>query len=331
VAATLASSAFSLCQFGDPFHNPSMRLASNLALALLGCSTQPVGVEPPATRATAVPEPAASAAGAPTAIAAVAQVPEGEPCGELGCRLFDTPEQAFAAVLAKAPRVLGIGEAHAQKGTEGVASATDRFTRLLLPLLRDKAGDVVIELMMGAECGGAEKQVASAQKPVTEPQSTGNKNEFVTLGNEAKKLGIQPHPLRPSCDQLKAAADAGPDTVAKLLGLIAELSVDLVAKILSRNQREGRDRMVVVYGGALHNDASPAPGREDWSYATKVKTMAPGYVELDLIVPEYIKDTPAWTGLPWYPHYRAAEHGEHVVLFEPAAGSYVIVFPSSSK
>jgi hypothetical protein len=300
------------------------------ALCAAACSTQPVAEPAAATAAPTAEAPAPSTP--PAASTAIATAPAGEPCGELGCRLFDSPEQAFAAVLAKQPRVLGIGEAHAQKGTEEVTSATDRFTHALLPLLRDRAGDLVVELMMGAECGGAEKQVASAQKPVVEPQAAGNKNEFIALGNEAKKLGIQPHPLKPSCDQLKAAADAGADTVPRMLALIADLSVDLVGKILARNQRDGRERLVVVYGGALHNDATPPADRADWSYAPRVQSLAPGgYVELDLIVPEYIKDSPAWTALPWYGHYHPAEQGKRVVLFEPAPGSYVLIFPQTTK
>src|SRR5262245_36176227 len=89
-----------------------------LVLVAASCNGQPGGAPPIAT----APPAASSAAAAPSAAA-----PSGE-CAALGCRLFDTPADAFRAVLETKPLVIAIGEAHAQKGTEGIASSAKRFT-----------------------------------------------------------------------------------------------------------------------------------------------------------------------------------------------------------
>jgi len=51
------------------------------------------------------------------------------------------------------------------------------------------------------------------------------------------------------------------------------------------------------------------------------------YVELDVIVPELVKDTEAWRAQPWYAHYDATEAGAHALLYNPAPGSYALILP----
>jgi hypothetical protein len=53
-------------------------------------------------------------------------------------------------------------------------------------------------------------------------------------------------------------------------------------------------------------------------------------VELDIIVREYIKDNDSWRALPWYAHFDREKHRDKVVLFRPAPGSYVMIFPGGA-
>jgi hypothetical protein len=100
------------------------------------------------------------------------------------CRLFDTAEAAFAAILAEHPDVaiLALGESHAQRGSEGVASTTKRFTEQLLPKLDGRATDLVLELWVADPACSKKKvaAVADKQREVTEKQAEGNQNEFVS-------------------------------------------------------------------------------------------------------------------------------------------------------
>ena len=136
--------------------------------------------------ACAAPSPAPIRTAAPSPLLAPAAPVAADPkaCGELGCQEYSSAEKAFAQVLAEEPRVLALGEAHAQKGSEGVASTAKRFGEQLLPLLRGRATDIVIELLIAdGKCGKpVEEHVAEQQRPVTENQAASNQNEFIELG-----------------------------------------------------------------------------------------------------------------------------------------------------
>ncbi|MCC6668164.1 MAG: hypothetical protein IT375_30750 [Polyangiaceae bacterium] len=242
--------------------------------------------------------------------------------------------EAIAVVLAKKPLVIGIGEAHAQKGTEDVPSTTKRFTEQILPTLQGRASFLAVELMLpNPKCQKETKQVAKQQKPVTEPQAETNQNEYVVLGKRAKALGIVPDLLRPSCDDLTRITQAGAGDIGIMLETIAKLTRETAVTELGRNKQAGKQElMVVAYGGALHNDVAPRPGRETWTYGPDLaKATGDRYLELDLIVPEYIKDTDTWTSLPWFKHYDRDKLGDKVVLFSPTPTSYVLVFPKTTR
>jgi hypothetical protein len=224
--------------------------------------------------------------------------------------------------------VLAIGEAHAQKGSESVDSSTKRFTEQLLPRLQGKATDLVLELWVAdGKCGKQEQQVAKKQQPVTENQAEGNQNEFVTLGNTSKAFGVRPHVLRPTCQEYERILAAQND-VGQMLTMIADATAKLVEQILK--VRNAPDKMVIAYGGAMHNDLAPREGRESFSFGPRLKQATAGrYVELDIIVPEYVKDTEAWRALPWVAHYDRDKLGGRAVLFNPAPDSYVLIFPAT--
>ena len=304
-----------------------MRLAMALLVALaspLGCNVQPMGAPTPPA---ATPLPAVAIAAVSTA------TPAASGCVELGCRLFDTPADAFRAVLESKPLVIAVGEAHAQKGTEGIPSSAKRFTGELLPLLEGRASDLLVELMAPpAGCKKVTEEVKTRQKVVTEKQTESAQSEYVIMGNEAKKRGMVPDLLRPSCADLDAIDKAGAEAIGASLATIARLTKIKVGELLDRNARAGAERIVATYGGAMHNDLTPPPERAAWSFGPDLAARAAGrYVEIDLFVPEFIQDTESWKKLPWYPHFDRDRHPEKTTLFNPRPGSYVLIFPRTQR
>lgn len=279
--------------------------------------------------------PHVDASPAPPAASAVAEASPraGQPCGALDCRLFDAPEDAFAVVLAQRPRALGIGEAHAQKGMDGVDSSTKRFTERLLPLLRDRASDLLVELMLPPTgCKKAEKKVRAKQQEVVERQAETNQSEYVTMGEAARRLGLVADALRPSCEDLAVIAQAGDLAVPRMLETIARLAAAKAKELLGRREKAGVDKMVVLYGGALHNVAAPKPDRAAWSFGPELLRATGGrYVELSMFVPESIQDSDSWRALAWVPHYDRAAHGAKTALFRTGPSSWALIFPASPR
>ena len=246
-------------------------------------------------------------------------------CGTMPCELFDSPEAAFDRVLESQPLVLGVGETHAQKDDPPVPSATKRFADTLLPRLDGKARDMVIELWVAnGKCGQkTEKQVATQQADVTKPQAATNQSEFFQLGNVAKAHNIFPQALVPNCGDYARILDAGSGDVGEMLAMIARVTGDTVLQALEKKRG-----MVVAYGGALHNDIAPAPGREAMSFGPRLdKETHEKYVELDLIVPEFVKDNEVWKSFAWHAQYDRKLQGNKTILFEPTPGSFILIFP----
>jgi hypothetical protein len=304
-------------------------------LGLLVAATLAACGSPPAARPAATPAPTSSAilppapgpvaSGAPAPLAAPQR---GRVCGDLDCLAFDSPRAAFEQALLGAPRVVAIGEAHAQKAAPGVESATARFARELLPALAPRVKGIVIELLApDRRCERHEEQaVAERTKPVTEPQRDTNQSEFLALGFEAKKLGIRAEPLIPTCDELKAVLTSDND-VGALLELIANVTLRETVDFLDHQKPEYG---IAIYGGLLHNDVTPKQGEEPWSFGPRLREHAhDSYVEIDLIVPELVQNVPPWTDLPWFSHYDPTRADRVTLLYRTGPLSYVLIFPRS--
>jgi len=251
----------------------------------------------------------------------------------MDCELFDSPAAALEAVLKEKPRVIGIGESHAQKGQEEIPSVTKRFTEQFLPLVEGKASDVVLEVWVAdGKCGKEkEKKAAEAQKPVTQNQAKTNQNEFVALGDAANAKGIKPHILRAKCDDYDAIVKAGPDGVIVMLEMIARLMDEKVKALVEKNEKAQQgDKIVLTYGGAIHNDIAARKGREKWTFGPDLTQATGGkYIELDLVVPEFIQDNEAWKSLPWYPHFNKDAAPTKTTLIRPTKNSFVLIFPKT--
>jgi hypothetical protein len=279
-----------------------------------------------------------SCKGKPTALAAVPSatpVPavsqgHGVPCGELDCMQYDSPALAFRDAIAGDPRIVSVGEAHAQKGAS-VPSSAKRFAGEILPALAARASDLVVELMMPPTgCAPKVAVVREAQAPATSRQAAGDQGEYVAMGDAARKLGIVPDLLRPTCADLDAIEDAGDDAIDASLRTIKRLTTEKVKKLVDRDSRVAgdADKIVLTYGGAIHNDRDPTPERRPWSFGPDFDAYTQGrYVEIDLYVPEFIEATDAWKKLPWYAHYDATKLGSKTTMFRVRERSYVILFP----
>jgi hypothetical protein len=305
--------------------------------------------EATASEAGALPSSTSSEPGASRTAAALASsgaeppVARGIPCGALSCLQFDSPRDALLAALAARatgatagdePRVVALGEAHAPKGATA-PSAARRFTEELLPLFAGRASDLLVELMMPPQgCADAAAEVRQKQAPATSKQAPTNQNEYLTMGERARALGIVPDMLRPSCADLDGVRDAGDGAIEASLAMIARLSTAQAEKLLDRDARSDADRSkrVVVYGGMLHNDLDPPPERAKWSYAPALSAKTGGkIVSVDLIVPEYIVDDATWRGLAWFPHYDRARLGTRTTLFRLSERSFVLVFAETPR
>ncbi len=116
--------------------------------------------------------------------------------------------------------------------------------------------------------------------------------------------------------------------IAALLELIATISVRESVDFLDRQSPE---RALALYGGLLHNDLTPDAEHAAWSYGPRVAEHASGsYVELDLIVPELIRNEPPWTNLAWFSHYEPARSDGQTLLYRTGSASFVLIFPKTA-
>ena len=139
--------------------------------------------------------------------------------------------------------------------------------------------------------------------------------------------------LEVGCDDYKQLLGAGKVDYARLLGMItkhlrgkAERLVKLRTKKPAAAKKRGRPRrLVVVYGGALHNDLYPYDDLKDFTFGQALKQRTGGrYVEVDLYVPEYVEKDKNLAKERWFPLLRLASP-RGVVLIERGVGSYILL------
>lgn len=251
-------------------------------------------------------------------------------CSGVPCRRFATARDAFEFVLEEQPRVLGIGEAHAQKGG-GLEATASWFARELLPALEGRASDLLLEAMMPPRgCAVATTAAKTAQREVTERQTETAQSDYIALGEAARARGIVPDLLRPSCADVAAMGDAGADLVAVSMRTIARLSHAQAKRLLAR-PIEGEKSIVVLYGGAFHNDLTPDAEREAWSYgpelAAETAETNGRYVALDLFARQAVLTSASYRRFSWFLAAENAASEEGVLLLRPEPRSYVLLAP----
>jgi len=245
-------------------------------------------------------------------------------CSGFTCYKFETSREALVPLLLHhKAQVIAFGEAHAPGGFVGT-STVKRFTDDLLPTLAEGSSHLLLELLNPPK-EGCEKEKAAAQKEsekITEGQAAENQNEYLVLGTQARKLGVVPDILWSTCEDLAfiASPEGG---VFAMMEAIARLSEKTLMQQL-HSTKKGRP-LVLAYGGALHNDVTPRPGRETWSYGpAMMKHTGGSYVEIDLIVPELITDSESWKSFVWYNAYQALSHEQGAILMQWGERSYTL-------
>jgi hypothetical protein len=235
---------------------------------------------------------------------------------------------AVTSVLPLSTRLVGIGELHARTDLPSAPSTLARFTEAVLPALADRTSDLVLETWTtDPSCGKVSAQATESLRAATRrPAAT--QDDLGSLVQNAKQRGVRAHAMRVTCDDYRAMADGGDQAIVHMMDLTTAELTRLSTALLTRSPNEARP-LVIVYGGALHNDRFPDTGVETWSYAAAVEQPSrQTYVELDLIVPELAEVDPATARKPWAPLLGVSRR---VVTYRRGERSYVIILPRAAK
>jgi hypothetical protein len=272
--------------------------------------------------------------GAAVAVAILAQPPPAAPVvlAPVG-RARPTAAAALEAPLAGAAGVVAFGEVHQDEAGVATRSALARFTDEILPALAPRASHLIVETWMTTgSCGKAEAQVTEDVAKTTErPAET--ENEIVRLIRRAKESGVAPHVLSVSCAEYAALVGGKKEGVDydKLLKLTERHLETAIRQALFLPRSAARP-LVLVYGGALHNDLHPARALAPYAFGGAIHALLKGdYREVDLYVPEFVERLPAMRGERWYDAWREAARGQDaagaVVSIPRSARSTILVFP----
>lgn len=292
-----------------------MRRSVLLVIAmLLGCRKD---APPPP------PDPVASA----TPSASTPKLAPFVECGPLECRAYRDFATAFEATLIDGPRVVAIGEAHAKKGLEWVDTSAKRFTAEIVPRLKGRASDLLLELMAPAQgCETAKKETQKQLGKIGKDQQVEAPNELVTLGKAAEKEGIKVSQLHPTCKDFAAIAQSKSPPLTVLQTITTSIVRDTVAALKDRPV----DKLFVIYGGAFHTEPSPPPERAEFSVASEVAKAAGGkYASVHVFVREYIDQT--WDIWEWYPQFKPNEHRDDYVLLHPKPQHWVLITAAAKR
>lgn len=234
---------------------------------------------------------------------------------------------AFTHIMRDRPRVLGVGELHVRTDKGPTQSALSRFSAEAMPALGPQVSDLVIETWIvdpACKIGGAATQrVETAMK---RPEST--KHEIGGLIGIIKQNGIKAHVMRLTCDDLAAVAPPEGVDAEKLLGVVTrELGRVSRSAVRYRDERAEPRPLIVVYGGALHNDLYPYKSTAQWSYAPALDEATGGrFVEVDLYLPELVEGQALYEAEAWYPLLAKAPP-DKILLIERAPHSWLAILP----
>jgi hypothetical protein len=271
--------------------------------------------------------PPAAAAPAPSA----APAPASAPRAELPHRLFPTAAAALEHVLERTrPRIVGFGEFHQQEATRSIRSTLERFSRDLLPGIAPRTSDLVVEAWVSSgECGDDEREVVAEVEQVSRrPAATENEN--LSLLKAARSLGVEPHILRMSCADYRrvVGGEAGLDYFA-LLELVGQRLERKGLAVHASRSAESREGLIALFGGAVHNDLEPAEDFAAFSFGPGIDRAIDGrYVEVDLLVPEFVAASDDARGEQWYALFDRLVAPDRAVLIERGPRSFVIGFPT---
>jgi hypothetical protein len=242
---------------------------------------------------------------------------------------FPSAAAAVTTFLASATGVVAFGELHQTGQTAGVRSTLARFIDEILPAIAPRTAHLIVETWVSSgRCGESENHVtADVARTTKRPAET--ENEIVRLLRRAKELGVAPHVLEVGCDEYKSLVGAGGSVdYDRLLTITGQHLGRAIQQALALPRPADRP-LVIVYGGALHNDLHPAPAMAAYSFGPATDALTNGaYRELDLYLPELARALPALRAEPWYPVWRRAHRGSGVLMIRRDPRSAIVVFPS---
>jgi hypothetical protein len=253
---------------------------------------------------------------------------------------FPSLAAAVTTFLGDATGVVAFGELHQTAQTAGLRSTLARFTDEIWPVIAPRTAHLIVETWVSTgSCGQAEKQVTAEVARATErPAET--ENEIVRLLRRAKELGVAPHVLEVGCAEYRLLAGSGGGLdYDRLLTITGEHLGRAIGQALAHPHPtaapsaapsagpSASDRtLVVVYGGALHNDLHPDPTLARYTFGPAIDALTNGaYREIDLYLPELVRTLPALRGEPWYRVWRRARPGAGAVMLRRSARSAVIL------
>ncbi len=239
-----------------------------------------------------------------------------------------SPQAAIAALMPDPGGVIAFGELHQTRATAKVRSAISRFTEQILPVVAPHASHLIVETWITrGNCGETETRVTEEVARTTErPVET--ESEIMKLLRRAKELGVAPHVLDIGCDEYKvlAGGPSGQVDYDKLLTITNQHLERAIGQGLLLPRAPGRP-LIVVYGGALHNDLFPDPTLARYTFGRHVHAATRGaYREVDLYVPEMVDTTPALKAEPWYGAWQRAGAGSSDVVIQRNPRSTIVVF-----
>ena len=235
------------------------------------------------------------------------------------------------------PSIIGFGEFHQSKNDTGVRSAIARFSQNLLPTLAPHASDLVVETWQPLGCGKTEeKAVAEIKEVIERPKQT--ESEVVQLIKKAKTLDVQPHILKVTCNDYEQLFnnDAGTMDLYEMLVLVGRLLKEKAEEIYHYRNKEKQkakpapkrvEKMILIYGGAVHNDPHPDAGWDEVAFGPNIFKATKGkYLEIDLYVPEFIEKNPMMKEEKWYPLFEKHASTEKVVVIKRNNDAYTLIF-----
>jgi hypothetical protein len=276
--------------------------------------------------------PPALAVSLGAAAVVLARAPAPPPEVAPAARAYPSAADAIRALLADAGGVVAFGEIHQDTATTATRSSLARFRDEVLPMLAPRAAHLIVETWVtrGA-CGKAEARVTEDVQATTErPPET--ENEIVSLLRRAKEAGVAPHILEVTCDEYAVLAGSGDRGVdyEKLLAITTR-HLEAAVRQAALLPRSPERPLVLVYGGALHNDLYPRPAMAAYSFAPASYALMRGaYREIDLYVPEFAERMPSARQEPWYRVWRRAAKSGVVSVIPRSSHSAVVVFPRTT-
>jgi hypothetical protein len=250
--------------------------------------------------------------------------------GDLGygdeARLFDSPAAAMKVILESKPKIIGFGEFHKLESSAAVQSALRRFADDIIDVVGPQSGHLVLETWSVDPRCGAQGEAVTKKVEATIQRPKENENEMQTLMRKAQEHDIRGYVLQFSCEEYAALLGKGKAKGAlDTEKLLETVSKKLGEQGLAASRAATEDELVLLYGGATHNDLFPYPGLEAWSYAQElVKESGKSFVEVDLYVPELVVGDKLLSQEAWYPLLKEAR-SDQVILIRRDPTSYILL------